>query len=205
MGVEREYKFDVDPDWPAPDLGRLAGGAEPMADQRLVSTYFDTTDHRLWAEGMTLRHRGEAGGQEGGKWTLKRPRPDDAGDSGASVRTELEWEGSLDDMPPEVAGEVAGVTRGEALAELAVLSSWRRRVRLGGERAWAEMDDDSVTVTSGPRPGMRFRQVEVELLADPPVEALEAVLSALAQAGATPGGGSKIGMAAGLEPPAGGS
>ena len=201
MGVEREYKFDVDPDWAVPDLAGPAGGRQDLPDEHLVSTYFDTADHRLWNAGMTLRHRAKDGGTAG-KWTLKRPRPDDSGHSGASVRTELDVTGVRAEVPSKILTEVADVTGGDSLQELAVLESVRRRAELGAGTAWAELDDDSVTVTSGPKMGLRFRQLEVELLGDPAPGALEAVLSALAQAGAGPGGASKIGLAAGLEPPA---
>jgi inorganic triphosphatase YgiF len=199
MGVEREYKFDVDPDWPAPDLAGPAGGGRSLADENLVSIYFDTADHRLWSAGMTLRHRAKGDGP--GKWTLKRPEPEGPGGADMSVRTELDWDGPTDDPPTGLMTTVDPVTGGEALVELARLSSVRRRLLLGGTTEWAELDDDSVTVTSGPRAGLRFRQVELELLDEPPAGCLDAVLAVIDRAGAVPGGASKIGLAAGLEPP----
>lgn len=201
MGIEREYKFDVDPEWTPPELGELAGGREELAGEHLVSTYFDTDHHHLWAAGMTLRHRAKEGGGVG-RWTLKRPLPDgDRRDRGASVRSETDWDGPLSIVPAEVQAELRDVAGDHPLVPLATLESVRRRARLGAGRAWAEVDDDRVTVTSGPRHGMRFRQVEVELLDEPDRAKLAAVLDALTAAGARPGGGSKIGLAAGLEPP----
>jgi hypothetical protein len=200
MGVEREYKFDVDPEWAPPDLGELAGGTEELADEHLVSTYFDTPDRRLWAAGMTLRHRAGKG-DGGGRWTLKCPQPVDL-DPQLSVRSETDWDGPLGAVPSEVQAEVSDVAAGRELVQLATLESLRRRCRLGAGESWAEVDDDCVTVTFGPRTGLRFRQVEVEMLREPDPKVLAAVLGALTAGGARPGGGSKIGLAAGLEPPA---
>ena len=74
--LERELKFDVEPEWVAPDLSG-AGRIERLPDQRLETTYFDTAEYRLWSQGITLRHRVEsdAGPDSPGKWTVKLPEP----------------------------------------------------------------------------------------------------------------------------------
>jgi hypothetical protein len=212
--TEREYKFDVPLDFVIPDLDGLVGASEPMADQRLVTTYFDTPDRRLWQQRVTLRHRWEEGAGDAGRWTLKRPEGA-AGDPALSVRSELSWPGPLGTLPPEAESELGGLLGGRPLERLAVLESQRSRWRLsgpGGPKPWAELDDDMVTVTAGPRKGLRFRQVEIELL-DPAPSAggvgaqgsgSGAVIEALCRAGAVPDGGSKIALAAGLDPPGSG-
>lgn len=204
--LEREYKFDVDPGFEPPDLRPVVGRTERLPEQRLVSTYYDTADHRLWAAGITLRHRRENpdGASPDGKWTLKLPQPA-TGSDGASVRTELNWPGPAGEIPAGAAAVVAGIIRREPLVPLAILSSVRQRMLLhdgatGGP--WAEMDDDTVTVSGGPKEGFRFRQVEIELLSEPPAgRTLDDILDRLGRAGGVPGGGSKVGMAAGLDDP----
>ena len=224
--LEREYKFDVPEGFELPDLEPVAGPCERLADQRFVTTYFDSDDLSLWSRRVTLRHRAEEG--DDGKWTLKIPvqGSGEAGDTGPGgvagiagvagvvdggagvagvagvvgggvdggvARSELTWKAPIDAVPPEARAE-SGVV-GE-LRTVVTMRAERHRVRLG---EWAEIDDDVVTVTSGPRTGLRFRQVEVELIgpADPGV--VESVLGLLGQAGATPGGGVKFARAAGLE------
>lgn len=208
--VEREYKFDVDVRFEVPDLRGLVRRMEKRPEQVLVSSYFDTVDHRLWAHRMTLRHRGEGtGGAEGpGKWTLKLPEPAGPADGrAAQVRTELSWAGSCAAVPAPVAAVVAGVVRHRPLVPLAVLESVRRGTLLHaakGTAPWAEIDDDTVIVTAGRQEGLRFRQIEVELLGPPPQPAtLTAVLDRLASAGAAASAASKVGLAAGLEAPPG--
>jgi triphosphatase len=207
--TEREYKFDVPLDFLVPDLDALVGSAEPLADQRLVTTYFDTPDRRLWQQGVTLRHRWEEGAGDAGRWTLKRPEGA-AGDPTLSVRSELSWPGPLGALPPEAESELGGLLGGRPLERLAVLESRRSRWRLsgpGGPQPWAELDDDTVTVTAGPREGLRFRQMEIELLGPAPGAGgvggpvPGALIDALCRAGAAPGGRSKIALAAGLDPP----
>lgn len=206
--LEREFKFDIDPDFDPPDLRPVVGRTERLPEQHLITTYVDTSDRRLWARGITLRHRLQAEGDgppdQPGKWTLKLPEPAAAGDD-RMARSELSWTGPLDAVPTEALSIVAGVVRRAPLDPVVVLSTDRRRLLLhDDEHPWAEVDDDLATVTSGGREGFRFRQLEVELLdghghdgSSP--DGLEAVLKELRRAGATPGGGSKLALAAGLD------
>ncbi|HET6874326.1 MAG TPA: CYTH domain-containing protein [Acidimicrobiales bacterium] len=198
--VEREYKFEVDPSFEAPDLSASGSQAEILPEQHLTTTYYDTVGRDLWDGGVTLRIRDDGSGA--GKWTLKLPEAEPASqDPEVSVRTEVTWKGRMSDMPDESGATVAGLTGGVALEEVAVLESTRRRwlLRAGGsEEPWAEVDDDLVTVVSGPRQGLRFRQLEVEILASQ--GSPDQVLEALRAAGARPTGASKFGIAAGLEP-----
>jgi CHAD domain-containing protein len=204
--LEREFKFDVPADFEAPDLRPVVGRTERLPEQHLTTTYYDTSDLRLWAQGITLRHRQEVEGDAAttgpGKWTLKLPE----GDGGEeSSRTELSWKGGPGEVPVEAAGVIAGLVRRARLEPVVALSTDRRRLLLHDpERAWAEIDDDLVTVASGRRQGARFRQIEVELLGREE-EGVAAVLRQLRRAGAIPGGGSKFALAAGLDGTAAGS
>lgn len=204
--LEEEFKFDVDPEFDPPDLRSLVGRTERLPEQHLITTYRDTPDRRLWAAGITLRHRllseGDAPPADPGKWTLKLPVPDDSSDDRAT-RSELSWKGNSDVIPPEVASIVAGVVRRSPLEPVVVLSTDRRRLLLHDrDTPWAEVDDDTATVTRGGREGLRFRQLEIELLENGEGKdragELEAVLSEFRRAGAAPGGGSKLALAAGL-------
>ena len=207
--IEREFKFDIDPDFDPPDLRPVVGRTERLPEQHLTTTYLDTADRRLWSRGITLRHRLEAEGddpaQGPGKWTLKLPEPARRGGGEGVTRSELSWTGSLDTVPPAALSIVAGVVRRARLEPVVVLSTERRRLLLhDDDQAWAEIDDDLATVTSGGREGYRFRQLEIELIGgDQPEnevsDGLGAVLSEFRRAGATPGGGSKLALAAGLD------
>ena len=195
QNLEHEYKFDVAESFDLPDLGPAAGGVEPLAGQRFVTAYFDTGDLSLWSRRITLRHRAQEG--EAGKWTLKIPEQEAGGGGGGAgggvARSELSGKGPVGQVPDEARAESGAV--GE-LHTVVVMTAERRRLRLGD---WGEIDDDVVTVTSGPRTGLRFRQIEVELTGPVDRGPVEAVLNALTQAGATPGGGVKFARAAGLE------
>lgn len=203
--LEREFKFDVPADFEPPDLRSVVDRTERLSEQHLTTTYYDTADLRLWAQGITLRHRQEAEGDSTaanpGKWTLKLPED---GSGVESSRMELNWKGSEAEVPAPAAAVVAGLIRTAGLLPVVALSTDRRRLRLHDpDRAWAEIDDDLVTVASGRRRGVRFRQIEVELLdgkggAEDDAEVAK-VLRQLRRAGARPGGGSKFAMAAGLE------
>ena len=194
--VEREVKLAAGPDFVVPAL-RSAGTDTDLGVQRLRAAYLDTADLRLWARGITLRHRtGE--GPSGGVWTMKLPT-DGAGTT--LDRTELTWAGDIREVPAAAAAIVAGLVRRSPLVTVTELSTYRRRLALTGDdgTAWAELDDDSVTVTGGPNDGLRFRQLEVELTGggDP---AIEDVVAELQAAGAEPDNRPKLGRALGTTP-----
>lgn len=219
--LEREFKFDVDPDFDPPDLRPLVGRTERLPEQRLITTYYDTGSLLLWGQGITLRHRVEspaegAGRQDIGKWTLKLPAlaTGDEGDrdpGGAGDRWELTWKANGDRVPDEARAVISGLVRHEPLEQVLVLSATRRRLLLhgAGGDAWGEIDDDLVEVVSGGRQGLRFRQLELELIGltggpvEPgsrgPLPEAAVVVDALRRCGAQPGGGSKFALAAGLD------
>ncbi len=75
--IEREAKLDADFDFALPGLRRVVPRSSLLPPQRLWSTYLDSTDLRLWAGRITLRHR--LGEEEGpGIWTLKLPQQHEA-------------------------------------------------------------------------------------------------------------------------------
>ena len=162
--LEREIKLDVDLRFDMPDLSALASGCTlvPLPVQRLAATYYDTPDLQLLRRGITLRRREDrvAGGEN--LWTLKLP----TGTVHAHLaRNEHSWSGALPEIPEEARFLVRGMVRHADLVIVARLLTTRRRAELVDED-WvrlAEIDDDLVSVTSGVRQGLRFREVELEL------------------------------------------
>ncbi len=132
-----------------------------MPRQQLRTAYFDTADGRLWDRGITLRHRITDDGA-GGTWTVKLPH---AAEGTTLERTERSWSGDRTEIPHRVDEIVRGLIRREPVQLLVELDTTRQRLALHdhNDRVVAEIDDDSVVVTGGPRDGLRFRQVELEL------------------------------------------
>ena len=158
--LEQEVKFDAPFALALPDLRSLVGESVRLPEEQQVSRYFDTVDHRLWRQGMTLRHR-STGGRDDGTWTLKLPQPS----SGPALgRTEVTWTGSSHEVPTDARVLLRGVLRRAPLRPLTVLETTRQRLLLrdNQDHELAELDDDVVLVVGGPRSGTRFRQVEVE-------------------------------------------
>ena len=188
--AEKEFKFEASPGDPLPDLRPLVGGTFRHPRQLLRTAYFDSVDGRLWSLGLTLRHRTSQDDAQG-TWTLKTPVK-----SGRSlVRNELSWMGDRGDVPPDAQRILRGVLRREPLRQLIELETVRERLSLRDDEdaVVAELDDDLVTVSGGPRDGLRFRQVELELQHDnwssgPVVKRLEA-------AGFTGGSAPKLALA----------
>jgi CHAD domain-containing protein len=161
--LERELKLEADLDFELPDLSGLAGPPERLPTQELRTSYFDTPDFRLWRQGMTLRLRFEHGGEDDRAiWTLKRTqRP-----NGPTLdRTEESWPGDVHEFPSEVTDRLRGVVRRATLEKVADLVTTRRRLLFHDADGTpsVELDDDTVTVVSGGRDGLRFRQLELEL------------------------------------------
>ena len=203
--LEQEFKFDVETAFDPPDLA----GSRSMPAQHLLTVYFDTADRRLLSQGVTLRHRFEAAAGDAeppalagraGKWTVKRPLPGRA-DGDAVVRQEDSWSASAGAVPEEALALLVGAVTAADLAEVAELASTRRRtsLHLPDGRMWAEVDDDTVKVRSGPRAGLEFRQVELELVDGVEVEPErpEAVAAAIKAAGGVPSSQSKFLLATG--------
>ena len=198
--IEREVKLAANLDLALPDLSGLVGNTERLPEQVLRAAYFDTPDFRLWHHGITLRHRlGE--GPASGTWTVKLPEEP----TGATLdRTELSWPGSRHEIPPAASRLLPGLVRSAELHQVAELDTVRRPLELRDEkgRSWAVLDDDTVSVSGGPRDGLRFRQLEVELADDQSGgsagRALDEVIHVLRKAGARPDGSPKLATALGL-------
>lgn len=159
--LEREVKFEAPLGVGLPDLRDLVSRMERLPRQQLQTAYFDTPDRRLWTQGITLRHR-EIQGDRASKWTLKLPA---AAEGSTLNRTEVSWEGPRDEIPRGASAIVRGLVRLQRLQQLVELQSTRQRWLLhdAADHTLAEIDDDTVTVKAGPRDGLRFRQVELEL------------------------------------------
>lgn len=179
--VERERKFDVDPNLPIP---RLAG-AGPVVTQRepvestLHATYYDTAGHELTQAGITLRRR--TGGDDAG-WHLKLPTatPDNR------QETTLPLDGESTTVPPELA-ELAG---GGALVPIAHLKTERNSYHLTDAqgRTLATLTDDRVSgETIGDALHLDgWRELEVELAPEADPGLLDILGNALIRAGARP-------------------
>ena len=115
-------------------------------------------------------------------------------------RTEIGWPGDRRTIPPEATAIVRGLVRRRDLIQVTELSTIRRRLVLHDAEgsAWAELDDDTVTITHGPRDGRQFRQLEVELLGDHR-DGVDAVVSALQRAGGRTGNREKLATALDLK------
>jgi len=192
-------KFEATVGFELPDLRRLVGHTERLPRRQLRTAYFDTVDLRLWGRGITLRHRideAEGDGEPDGPgiWTLKLPV--EAGR--VVVRDEHSWPGTRSMVPTDAAAVVRGLVRRRPLVQLTELATTRQRLVLhAGDRAVAEVDDDTVVVVGGPRDGYRFRQVELELAAD--AGAIGDVVTArLEEAGAPVRNVTKLAVALGL-------
>jgi CHAD domain-containing protein len=159
--LEEEVKLDAPIGLAIPDLRHLVGGTIRLPEEQLVTQYFDTTDHRIWRQGMTLRQRRSTDEIEG-IWTLKLPH---ASEGRALERTEVTWAGPCDEIPTDAVNLLRGVVRRQPLHLLTTLKTTRRRLMLHDEadHELAELDDDLVVVVGGSRDGIRFRQVELEL------------------------------------------
>ncbi|MEZ0073347.1 CHAD domain-containing protein [Planotetraspora sp. GP83] len=185
MPIEIEDKFDVPAEFAVPDLSDVRGCAEvaePLS-HRLVAQYFDTSDLRLAARGITLRRR--RGGDDDG-WHLKLPKA-----KGARQEITLPLTRSAKVVPPELADLVLAYTRGARLAPVAQLETRRGVTRLLGDGGdlLVEIADDRVKGTVfGEEPTVhRWREVEAELK-DGDEDMLRRVGKRLRKAGASPSG-----------------
>jgi len=197
QALEREVKFDAPVGLALPDLRELVGRTERIPQQQLRTAYFDTVDGRLWHQAITLRHR-ITDGVDGGTWTLKLPH---AANGFSLERTELSSSGERAEIPPGVHDIVRGLVRREPLQKLVELDTTRLRLALHDrdDRVVAELDDDVVVVTGGPRDGLRFRQVELELSATESSVSKE-VTARLEEAGLAVENSPKLAKAMGLPP-----
>ncbi|MGE5460583.1 MAG: CHAD domain-containing protein [Solirubrobacterales bacterium] len=180
MTREREAKFSVPAGFSLPDLSDAGGlvttPAEPL---RFATVYVDTEDLRLARWNCSLRHR------EGEGWTLKLP-PTSEGI--LLVRAEIAFEGVPRRIPPEAAELVRAYARGAELCPVVRLRTLRRRVEVADDQGApvAEIVDDEVSVMDGARVAARFREVELEIRGEAPLEVVDALVARLRDAGASP-------------------
>ena len=161
--LEREVKLRAGEAFELPELG-----GEALEPRLFVSTYHDTSDHRLAQHGVTLRHRIENGK---GLWQLKLPR--------GVARLELEAEGGPVAPPETMLMLLPAYLRGAGLVPVARLRTRRTGVRAQG----AEIVHDSVSVLDNQRVSRSFEELEVELL-EGDEKALRRIETALRGAGA---------------------
>jgi inorganic triphosphatase YgiF len=182
-GTERELKLGAWPEFSLPDLNGFVDGATaaPPTRRELDAVYYDTPDLRLLRRGVTLRfRRGEAPGDV---WTAKLPS--DAAAHGLA-RREVNLSGPARAIPAQLADLTRGWALGAALRPVARIRTARSSIPLrdADGRIVASLDDDAVSVMRGRRVVARFRELEVELVADASAEILERVDARLRSAGA---------------------
>jgi CHAD domain-containing protein len=165
--LESEVKLGAGPAFHLPDLSGVLDGiaVTPPEAVRLETVYYDTPDLRLARWGVSLRHRAGEG------WTLKLPAATAAGSQQGALleRDELVFQGGAKKPPQAAVDIVRAYVRKAELVPVARLSTVRRRVRLvdaAGVRV-AEVVDDEVSVRDGRRVAARFREIEVEVMAQP--------------------------------------
>jgi CHAD domain-containing protein len=192
--IEIERKYDVGGLAAVPDLAGVGPVVSSVTEEpfALRAVYFDTADHVLLANRITLRRR-EGGHDEG--WHVKLPA---GGESTSEARREVHAPLGTDadePLPTEVRRVVEVVLRGRPVHPVLVIETERTLTLLRdaeGEQL-AEVADDEVTATKPdadtPR---RWREWEVELaegisrrLGD---SLLDAVGDALESAGASVSG-----------------
>ncbi len=176
--IEREVKLSAGEAFQLPDFSDVEYVvATPRTEQRLSTVYFDSDDLRLARWGVSLRYRAGEG------WTLKLPHADGGR---AIIREELLFEGDPERPPAEAVDLVAGYLRRTDLAPQVHLETLRRGVLLRTPQGMLVEDvvDDAVAVLDGRQVIDRFREVEVETMADAPKRLLKDVLGRLRAAGA---------------------
>ena len=176
MQYEKELKFDGATDVELPSLEGLPGVAAvaAAAPEDLDAVYYDTSDLRLLAHGITLRRR--TGGHDAG-WHLKLPT--------GALDTRLELHHPLDppplDPPPadhdspappaELALRVRAYVRDAPLGPVVDLRTHRRRTLLldRKQRPLVEVARDAVTARrTGEDAAAAWTEVEAELLRGDP-------------------------------------
>jgi CHAD domain-containing protein len=192
--TEVERKFDVVESTVSPSFAGLSaiGRVEQLAPQALDAVYFDTAEHDLARNRITLRRR--TGGPDEG-WHLKLPAGQDAR---TEVRGPLGPETERGTVPHDLRDVVLAIVRDKPLAPVARISTDRNVTMIYDTdgAALAEFCDDQVTASAGPETEQQWREWELELApeAAKSTEILDRLGNRLLDAGATPAGhGSKLG------------
>lgn len=155
---EIERKYTAAADLELPSMSGLPGVADgPVRDSvHLSAQYYDTAEFRLLRAGITLRRR--EGGDDAG-WHLKLPVD-------AQTRTEMRLPLEAGTDPPApLADLLAGVTRGQPLLPLVLITTERSRQRLYDAQGvlLAEVVEDLVTAEGpGATASRSWREIEVE-------------------------------------------
>jgi CHAD domain-containing protein len=178
---ETERKYDIDAATVFPNLAE-ADGVHAVGRPQvhwLEAVYFDTLELDLARSGVTLRRR--TGGTDAG-WHLKLP-------AGRDTRTEQrEPLGEDREVPESLGARVRALTRGQALAPVAIVRTKRREYPLkdasGSVIALAADDSVEAERLGDDREELAWREWEVELV-DGTRDLLDAVERRLLEVGAT--------------------
>lgn len=183
MGVppmsEREVKLTPVPGFRLPSLEDVADGVIPSPAEilDLEAVYYDTGDLRLARSGASLRFRSPEA------WTVKLPEPSEGA---LLVRGEHSFPGEPGTPPAAALDLLRAWVRTAPVHAIARLKTRRRRIELsdpGGKKV-AEVVDDEVLVVDDGRITARFRELEVELGEDAPIELVDVLVARLQAAGA---------------------
>ncbi|MDX1893301.1 CYTH and CHAD domain-containing protein [Mycolicibacterium sp. 050158] len=201
--TEVERKFAVGEASVSPSFEGLSAVARVQRSpvQHLDAVYYDTPDHDLAAQRVTLRRR--TGGPDAG-WHLKLPAGPDAR---TEVRLPLGDDGAPDDtVPEELRDVVLAIVRDRPLRPVARISTSRTVDMLYGPdgNALAEFCDDTVQAAAeGDDEPQQWREWELELTEDGGGDdaLLDRLANRLFDAGAEPAGhGSKLAKVLGTTP-----
>jgi len=185
---EVERKFDVIESTVSPSFDGLAvvSRVEHAPTEALDAIYFDTADHDLARNKITLRRR--TGGTDAG-WHLKLPA---GADARTEVRAPLGSDG--DGVPTDLVDIVLAIVRDKALAPVARIST-NRQIKLlygaDGDQI-AEFCDDRVSAwamdAGGSGTEQHWREWELELVGERDPGLLDRLGNRLLDAGAVPAG-----------------
>ena len=206
--VEWEQKFDAPESDVTPSFDGLAvvSRIDKPPTEHLDAVYFDTVNHDLAKNWITLRRR--TGGHDEG-WHLKLP----AGEARTEMRAPLGDAQDSRKVPAALLDVVRAIVRDRALTPVARITTARNVTMLYGPDggALAEFADDTVTACRlNPADGseeekQRWREWELELV-DAGVDGAKGILARLANrvldAGGEPAGhGSKLAKVLGESTP----
>jgi CHAD domain-containing protein len=180
VGIERETKLLVGPEFELPNLDALVDGVRVAADEevRQTAVYFDTPDLRLTSSSVSLRYRSDDG------WTVKLP---EAGTGAGLVRAEHTFRGAPDAPPEGAVDLVRAWARTAPLEPVANVTTRRHRYTLtdGAGTRLAEIDDDRVEAVGRGTDCAQFREIEVELDEDAPARLGKRLAKRLRHSGET--------------------
>jgi CHAD domain-containing protein len=202
--TEVERKFDVVESAVSPSFDGLFAVAriEAAPAQSLDAVYFDTADHDLARNKITLRRR--TGGSDEG-WHLKLPAGQDARtEVRAPLGAAVQDGGAGATVPAELLDVVIAIVRDRPISPVARITTTRNIHLLfgAGGAALAEFCDDHVTAWAAAKSGagaeQEWREWELELAegpegSNPDTDLLNRLSNRLLDAGAVPAGhGSKL-------------